>query len=103
MIDQDRKYQALSDEDGRFRITAIPAGEYTMQIKYHGDTMNNIAVNVPMDGIYQSGTIEFNASKMLGVINVKADDVTANVIPTVKLLITAPSGPLPSLNKGERV
>lgn len=74
VIDQDRKYQAISDEDGRFRITAIPAGEYTMQIKYHGDTMNNIAVNVPMDGIYQSGTIKFNASKMLGVINVKADD-----------------------------
>jgi hypothetical protein len=52
-------YRAKTDLDGRFRISAIPAGEYHMNIRYHGDTMQNIFVNVPMDGFHNCGDISF--------------------------------------------
>ena len=74
VIDQDRKYQTMTGLDGRFRITAIPAGEYTLNIKYVQDTMANIVVKVPMDGIYNTGTIRFTGVKMLQGITVVAND-----------------------------
>ena len=74
VIDQDRKYQAMTDLDGRFRISSIPAGEYTMNVKFVQDTMRNILVKVPMDGIYNAGTIKFTAVKELEGIIVKAND-----------------------------
>ena len=74
VIDQDRKYQSMTGLDGRFRITAIPAGEYTLNIKYVQDTMTNIVVKVPMDGIYNTGTIRFTGVKMLQGITVVAND-----------------------------
>ena len=74
VIDQDRKYQALTDLDGRFRISGIPAGAYDMNIKLMQDTMKGIAVNVPMDGFHQAGTIVFRAK----VIELDGLVVTAN-------------------------
>ncbi|MFO0494764.1 MAG: beta-sandwich domain-containing protein [Flavobacteriia bacterium] len=74
VIDQDRKYQSMTGSDGRFRITAIPAGEYTLNVKYVQDTMTNIVVKVPMDGIYNTGTIRFTGVKMLKGITVVAND-----------------------------
>jgi hypothetical protein len=74
VIDQDRKYQSMTGLDGRFRITAIPAGEYTLNVKYVQDTMTNIVVKVPMDGIYNTGTIRFTGVKMLEGITVVAND-----------------------------
>lgn len=75
VIDQDRKYQAITDIDGRFRISAIPAGTYDMNIKIVQDTMKGIAVNVPMDGIHQAGTVVFKASTVeLDDVIVKAND-----------------------------
>lgn len=72
--DQDQKYQALTDEDGRFRISSIPAGNYLMSIKFHNDTMIGIPVNVPMDGIYQSGTIRFSSLKELKGVTVSGNN-----------------------------
>lgn len=75
IVDQDRKYQALVEADGRFRISAIPAGEYSLNIKFSGDTLTNIPVKIPMDGICQAGLIKFTLDpKMLEVVNVKAND-----------------------------
>jgi hypothetical protein len=75
VIDQDRKYQALTDLDGRFRISAIPAGFYDMNIKFQQDTMKGISVNIPMDGFYQAGSIVFKVSTIvLDGITVKAND-----------------------------
>lgn len=71
VIDQDRKYQAFSDLDGRFRISAIPAGTYSMNVKFNADTMKNIQVIVPMDGICQAGIINFSSVKILGTTVVK--------------------------------
>lgn len=74
VIDQDKKYQSISDLDGRFRITGIPAGEYDMNIKFMQDTMKGIVVNVPMDGFHQAGNIVFKAK----VIELDGLVVTAN-------------------------
>ena len=75
IVDQDKKYQALVDPDGRFRISAIPAGDYTLNIKFQGDTMPNIPVKIPMDGICQAGLIKFTADpKMLDAVIVVANN-----------------------------
>ena len=59
--DVDKKYQAITDVDGRFRISAIPSGTYELMVKYRKDTISNrIEVNVPMDGICNAGTILFS-------------------------------------------
>lgn len=76
--DGERKYQDKTNEEGRFRIAAIPAGEYSLNILNHGDTMQDIPVKVTMDGITQLGKIEFSGIKLM-----KGVTVTAN---TVKLI-----------------
>lgn len=52
-------YRARTDFDGRFRISAIPAGTYLLNVKYYDDTLKNIQVEVPIDGFYQTGEIAF--------------------------------------------
>lgn len=52
-------YQAKADFDGSFRISAIPAGTYVVNILYQGDTMSGLTVSVPMNGIGRMGDIEF--------------------------------------------
>jgi hypothetical protein len=74
VIDQDRKYRAETDINGRFRVTAIPAGDYSLNIKFARDTMSGIPVKVPMDGIFNAGVIQFSAVKILTDITVKAND-----------------------------
>jgi hypothetical protein len=59
--DNGRKYQAITDVDGRFRMTSIPAGKYTMMIYYLGDTMSNIQVDVPIEAYCNLGIIEFES------------------------------------------
>ncbi len=70
------KYRARVDIDGRFKITAIPAGMYIMEIRYQQDTMNNIIVDVPMDGFHNTGDIAFYTSSYIeiGGVEVRAYD-----------------------------
>ncbi len=58
--DQGKKYQALCNPDGRFRISAIPAGKYELMILFQADTMSKIEVNVPLEGYDNLGLIKFN-------------------------------------------
>lgn len=74
ILDQGHKYQAITDADGRFRISAVPAGNYFVNIKYFGDTMTRIEAKVPMDGFANLGTIRFQS----GVLEILAVDVIAN-------------------------
>lgn len=74
ILDQGQKYQTTTNADGRFRISAIPAGTYTLNIRYFGDTMSNIPVQVPMDGFYNADIIRFES----GVLEILAVDVVAN-------------------------
>ncbi len=57
--DGTRIYQAKTDLDGEFRISAIPAGKYLVNIVFKADTMSNISIDVPMDGIARMGVVQF--------------------------------------------
>jgi len=57
--DGDKKYQARTDTEGYFRMSAIPAGNYLVNIIHDGDTMKNISANVQMDAICRLGEIKF--------------------------------------------
>jgi Carboxypeptidase regulatory-like domain len=61
--DNGSRYQAKTDPEGRFRISAVPSGEYLLIIRQGEDTMaQRIPVNVPMDGFDNLGVIPFVSS-----------------------------------------
>ncbi|GAB5419341.1 MAG: hypothetical protein Crog4KO_27700 [Crocinitomicaceae bacterium] len=70
-----QRYQVKSEEDGTFRISGIPVGEYQMNIKFMGDTMSGIYVDVPRDGFHKCGDLEFVSGfiKSIKGIVVEAD------------------------------
>ena len=63
--DNGARYQAKTDVDGRFRISAIPAGKYLLYIRQANDTMPEIQVNVPMDGFDNIGVVSFIWTKIM--------------------------------------
>ncbi len=69
-----QQYNARTDDRGSFRLSGIPAGRYVLNISYLGDTMTNIMVNVPMDGIYRTGDIHFVSD----ILNMDVVTVTYN-------------------------
>ena len=81
--DNDRIYTATTDFDGRFRISAVPAGEYVVQVKFENDTMSDIIVNVPADGFGDIGKVPFHLVKEQEII------VVSGVHAALKLQITA--------------
>ncbi|MFM7386588.1 MAG: carboxypeptidase regulatory-like domain-containing protein [Bacteroidota bacterium] len=57
--DQGKKYQALTDKDGRFRISAIPAGTYELFLVFGPDTSKKYSVEVPIESYANIGTVDF--------------------------------------------
>jgi len=122
--DNGRKYNARADEDGRFRISGIPAGTYLVNVRYKGDTLTNILADVPMDGFFQMGTVLFesgvlaltavdavydrNALKLidgnLPVATLTAEEIGRSPVKTdVKALINSMSSDVRMTNDGELV
>lgn len=68
--DMDKIYQVMSGTDGSFRISAVPAGTYTLQVRYMGDTVRIHPVKINMNSITQLGKLEldFEAVKKLPTI-----------------------------------
>lgn len=62
--DMDKIYQVMSGNDGSFRISAIPAGTYTLQVRYMGDTARVHPVQIKMNSITQLGKLELDFEKM---------------------------------------
>ena len=73
-IEEDgKKYQAKTDVDGRFRISAVPSGTHIMNVRYMGDTLQDIIVDVPMDGFFNAGQIGFSGeTQRFDAVNVSA-------------------------------
>lgn len=57
--DNGKRYQTKTDIDGRFRISAIPAGTYAVNIRKGNDTITGLIAEVPMDGFANIGKIYF--------------------------------------------
>lgn len=83
--DNDKVYQTKTDPDGRFRISAVPAGSYNVIIKSDLDTMFNIPVLVAADGFGSIGVVKFQ--KMLSTDI--GEHVVNGVYQKLKLEITA--------------
>ena len=60
--DQEKKYYAMTDADGRFRISSVPVGKYTMYIVYKADSLKGIPVDVPIEAYCNLGTILMNTN-----------------------------------------
>jgi hypothetical protein len=60
--DQDKRYYAMTDTDGRFRISSVPVGKYTMYIVYKSDSLKGIPVDVPIEAYCNLGTILMNTN-----------------------------------------
>lgn len=57
--DNGKKYQAMTDQDGRFRISAIPTGNYDVFLVFGRDTSKFYTVDVPIEAYGNIGTVEF--------------------------------------------
>jgi len=65
ILDQGKKYQAITDKDGRFRISAIPAGTYDVFLVFGRDTSENFKVDIPIDSYGNLGTVEFKPKGLI--------------------------------------
>jgi hypothetical protein len=89
--DQGKKYQALTDKDGRFRISAIPAGTYELFLVFGPDTSKQFTVEVPIESYANIGTVAF---KPFGVSK-------GEVIVKEKLRLRMGELPMPELTHKE--
>ena len=54
------RFGADTDENGRFKISAVPAGVYVLKVNYLNDTITHIVfANVLTDGIAHLGRVNF--------------------------------------------
>lgn len=121
--DNGSRYQAKTDVDGHFRISAVPAGSYLLYVRQTTDTMPAIEVNVPMDGfdnigvvafvssIVQKGPVYFSANRGLvlkdGNLPIKeltAEEIGRSAVKTnIKKLVTSMSSDVRQTEDGELV
>lgn len=77
-----QRYQTKTGTDGRFRISGIPSGKYSLNVRQLADTIHGIAVNVPMEGFYNTGKIDFDGG-LSAVLEKGPLFVTANKLKLV--------------------
>jgi hypothetical protein len=82
-------YQTRTDEDGRFRISGIPAGTYMFQVIFEGDTLKDQKGVVPIDGIFNFGKIQFRKTIETGPVIITHDTgrmrLSYGVTPEIKM------------------
>jgi hypothetical protein len=81
-------YQAITDEDGRFRISAVPAGQYrVLFITIEGDTTQAPkTVDVAPDSYANMGIVtETKMNEIPPIIITNAPNLTYGVNPEIKL------------------
>jgi hypothetical protein len=61
LIDGEKRYNTKTNPDGRFRLSAVPSGNYFVYILKDGDTLKTPNTYfIPMDGIIQVGEILYS-------------------------------------------
>lgn len=61
LMDGDARYNARTNEDGRFRISAVPSGNYQVYMLKDGDTAHTENFYyIPVDGLVQAGEIGYS-------------------------------------------
>lgn len=81
-------FRAMTDLDGRFRISGVPAGEYKVFFLYDGDTIFAPAkVEVAPDGMGDLGIVTQQSSTDVGMVVVDGDRIRLGkgVTPEIKL------------------
>lgn len=84
----DEVFRTLTDEDGRFRISAVPPGEYTVYFVYEGDTIvAQKKAEVAPDGFGDLGIVTNIAIKTIdgGIIYSSTLHLGKGVAPDIKL------------------
>ena len=81
-------FQAITDPDGNFRMSAVPAGKYTLTFRV--DTVEMIAqreVDVAPDGYGDIGKVTFSQITTLGDVVIDANRLilTRGVAPEIKM------------------
>ena len=91
--DNGKKYRTKTDFDGRFRISAIPAGTYRLNVLSFGDTLTNVFVEIPMDDIFNAGTLQFGMHTQ--------ELVTTNVVANARIKLDGGFLPVPKMDYKE--
>ncbi|MDR0800931.1 carboxypeptidase-like regulatory domain-containing protein [Fluviicola sp.] len=84
----DQVFKAITDEEGRFRISAVPAGSYKIYFIADGDTTYAPqSVEVSPDGFGNTGIVAQASAQILPGVDVVAPiyRLTTGVAPEVKL------------------
>lgn len=63
-------FKGRTDINGKFRISAIPAGKYMLMIIKDEDTMRNVRAEITMDGISNLYDIQFKVATTMDVVHV---------------------------------
>ncbi|MBU2019920.1 MAG: carboxypeptidase-like regulatory domain-containing protein [Bacteroidetes bacterium] len=68
LMDGEKRYNTKTNPDGRFRLSAVPSGNYFVYILKDGDTLKTSnSYFIPMDGLVQVGEILYSNA----VLNMK--------------------------------
>lgn len=89
--DNGKLYQTRTDIDGRFRISAIPAGKYLVSIATIDDTMRGFPVEVVADGFGNTGVIRFASVKIIPDIIVDGGLAKSRIAITAIPVFTLPA------------
>ena len=71
-------YRVRTDADGRFRISGIPSGHYLFAVTLGKDTLNDIVIDVPIEGIANMGEVYLGKTSTLMttvVVSVNRDQI----------------------------
>ena len=101
----DTKLFGLSNFEGRYRISSVPPGTYTVYLKYKSDTIQVANQYVKPDGMCVLNNIIFSSQLMLKEIDVLGGDAAEKIIEigNERMLTLSPKDIAVSVNRQDVV